>query len=91
VRFFCVFLENDKTNLRQIFFSELWRKHLFITAFIQKQCTRLLALSATELKNYFNSLSKIKLKFSSRRYNPSPNKHKSTAGFFKSQIKNKQV
>jgi len=36
---FCVFFEHDKTNLRQ-FFSRFRRKHSFITACIEKQCTR---------------------------------------------------
>jgi len=40
VCFFCVFLENDKTDLRQKFFSEFKRKQLFITICIEKHCTR---------------------------------------------------
>jgi len=35
---FCVFLENDKTDLRQ-FFLEFRRKHLFISTCIEKNCT----------------------------------------------------
>jgi len=35
--FFCIFLENDKTDLCQFFFR---RKHLFNTSCIEKQCTR---------------------------------------------------
>jgi len=35
--FFCVFLENDKMDLRQILFR---RKQFFITTCIEKQCTR---------------------------------------------------
>jgi len=35
---FCVFLENDKTDLRQ-FFLRFKRKHLFIAAYIEKHCT----------------------------------------------------
>jgi len=38
----CVFLENDKTDLRQFFFlfQDLGRKHLVMTTYIEKQCTR---------------------------------------------------
>jgi len=36
---FCVFLENDKTDLR-LFSGFSRRKHLFITTFIEKHCTR---------------------------------------------------
>jgi len=36
---FCVFRENDKTDLRQIF-SGFTRKHLFITTCIEKHCTQ---------------------------------------------------
>jgi len=32
--------KNDKTDLRQLFFSEFRRKHLFITIYIETQCTR---------------------------------------------------
>jgi len=39
----CVFLENDKTDLRQIF-PGFKRKHLFITTYIVKHCTRPLKL-----------------------------------------------
>jgi len=35
----CVFLENDKTDLRQIF-SGFKRKHFFITTCIKKHCIR---------------------------------------------------
>jgi len=35
----CVFLENDKTDLRE-FFSGFRRTHLFITTCIEKHCTR---------------------------------------------------
>jgi len=35
----CVFLENDKTDLRQFIFRNK-KKHLFITTCIEKQCTR---------------------------------------------------
>jgi len=41
VHFFCVFLENDKTDLRQIFFSGFRRKHLFITIYIESTATGL--------------------------------------------------
>jgi len=41
---FSVFLENDKTDLRQ-FFSGFRRKHLFITTCIEKHCTRPLRVS----------------------------------------------
>jgi len=40
----CVFLENDKTDLRQ-FFSGFSRKHLLITTCIEKQCTQPLMLN----------------------------------------------
>jgi len=36
---FCVFLKNDKTDVRPIFLV-FRRKHLFITTCIEKQCTR---------------------------------------------------
>jgi len=41
---FCVFLENDKTDLRQFFFSEFRRKHLFITIYIENHYTQPLSL-----------------------------------------------
>jgi len=34
------FIKNDKTNLRQIFFSGFRRKYLFKTTWIKKQCTQ---------------------------------------------------
>jgi len=44
---FCVFLENDKTNIFQ-FFSGFKRKHLFITTCIEKHCTRPFNLDHTQ-------------------------------------------
>jgi len=41
-----VFLENDKTDLRQ-FFSGFRRKYLFITTCIEKHCTRSLRATKT--------------------------------------------
>jgi len=39
---FCIFLKNDKTDLRQFFSG--FRKHLFITTCIEKQSTQPLKL-----------------------------------------------
>jgi len=36
---FCVFLENDKTDLRQNFLSGFKKKHLLITTRIEKHYT----------------------------------------------------
>jgi len=34
---FCVFFEDDSTDLREIFFQSLGRKHLIITTHVEKQ------------------------------------------------------
>jgi len=47
----CVFLENDETDLRQIFFSGFRRKHLFITPCIEKHCTRPLTVICSVIDN----------------------------------------
>jgi len=36
---FCVFLEDESTDLRENFFSGFRRKHLIITTNVEKQCT----------------------------------------------------
>jgi len=36
---FCVFLEDHSTDMREIFFPEVRRKHLIITTCVEKQCT----------------------------------------------------
>jgi len=45
----CVFLENDKTDLREIFLG--FRKHLFIATCIEKHCTW--SLNSTVFKTSF--------------------------------------
>jgi len=42
---YCIFLENDKMDLRQIFFRILEEKTLIITTCIEKHCTRPLSIN----------------------------------------------
>jgi len=49
--FFCVFFENDKTDLRQIFFHGLAENTCFFTTCFEKQCTQPLRFWRPGTKN----------------------------------------